>query len=85
MIEAPANHNTSWVITFEQHIKIASNLVKVSSIPQPITLTNFSVKFYVEVSYWKNIDISKRFINFYDEIHEKKPTTTETKSMFSFS
>ena len=33
MIEAPANYNTSWVITFEQHIKIASNLVKVSSIP----------------------------------------------------
>ena len=85
MIEAPANHNTSWVITFEQHIKIASNLVKVSSIPQPFTLTNFSVKFYVEVSYWKNIDISKRFINFYDEIHEKKPTTTEIKNMFSFS
>ena len=29
-IKAPANGNTGWVITFEQQIKIASNLVKVS-------------------------------------------------------
>lgn len=43
----PANGNSSWVITFERQIQIASNLMKISTIYHNVLLeTNFGVKFY---------------------------------------